>query len=375
MKRRSSPLTEHLKSVDYFVLFSALGMTALGVLTLAGAANVLGTRYAILQAATAGAGLIAAFVISLFDYEEVVNRLWLPFSILSVGLIVAVILFGTSPDGSQNNWIAIPGVPFNIQPSEFVKITFVMVYAKHISVVRDRINKITSVIGLALHAGVIFGLLLISGDLGSALVYVAIAAVMLYAGGLSLWYFAAAALVIVVAFPYIWPHLDEYQQMRILCGFNPELDPVKYGYNAIMSRKAISAGGFRGAGLDGGTVWPQVPIAYADFLYCVLAEKLGFFGTAAYMVLMAVMIVRLIVLARRARKSMGSLIIMGFAAMMIAQAVENIGMCLAMLPVVGITLPFFSYGGSSMLSMYLSLGVIESIASHNVKYYFEREER
>lgn len=364
-----------MKSLDYIVLLSAVGMTLLSVLTLAGAANVLGTRYAILQAATAFVGIVFALVISFFDYEEVINRLWIPFSIASVVMIVAVILFGTSPDGSQNNWIEIPGVPFNIQPSEFVKLTFVMVYAKHISVVKEKINKITSVIGLAVHAGVIFGLLLISGDLGSALVYVAITAFMLYAGGLSLWYFAAALVLVVIAFPYIWPHLDEYQQMRILCGFNPELDPIKYGYNAIMSRKAVAAGGFRGAGFDGGTVWPQVPVAYADFLYCVLAEKFGFFGTATYMILMLAMVIRLIILARRARKSMGTYIIIGFAGMMIAQAIENIGMCLAMLPVVGITLPFFSYGGSSMLSMYLSVGVIESIASHNVKYYFEREER
>lgn len=373
MKRYSSALKDHLRSFDYIVIVCAIGMITLGVLTLAGAANVLGTRYALIQSLTAAVGLVAAFVISLFDYEEVVDKLWLPFFIVSVAALGVVILFGTSPDGSQNNWIEIPGVPFKIQPSEFVKLTYVMVYAKHLATVKNNINSIKNVAMLALHAGIVIGMLLLTGDLGSALVYVFITAVMLFCAGLSLWYFAAAALVAVIAFPYIWPHLKVYQQMRILCGFNPELDPVKYGYNAIMSRKAIAAGGFRGAGFSGGTVWPTVPIAYADFLYCVLAEKFGFFGTFAYMILMLAMIVRLIIVARRARKKFASYIVIGFAAMMIAQAVENIGMCLGMLPVVGITLPFVSYGGSSMLSLCMSLGIIESIATHNVKYYFERE--
>lgn len=373
MKRFSLTLKEHFKSMDYYILFSALGMTLLGIITLAGASNVLGSRFAIIQSLTACAGIVMMLVISFFDYEELVNKLWVLFFLFSIGALVIVMLFGTSPDGTQNNWIEIPGLPVNIQPSEFVKITYVIVYAKHIARVKDKINHIKNVALLALHAGLIIALLLLTGDLGSALVYMFITLAMLYTAGLSLWYFAALALFLVIVFPYVWPHLAEYQQMRILCGFNPDLDPVKYGYNAIKSREAIAAGGFKGAGFSGGTKWPLVPVAYADFLYCVMAEKFGFFGTSMYMILMAVMVIRLIVLARKARKNYASYICIGFCAMMIAQSVENIGMCLGMLPVVGITLPFFSYGGSSMLSMFMCLGVMQSISTHNVKYYFERE--
>lgn len=151
----------------------------------------------------------------------------------------------------NKSWINIPGINLDVQPSEFVKIIFICTFAKHIDRVKADINKITNVLQLAVHALIIFGCVMLSGDLGSALVFLAIVAVMLFCAGLSLWYFAALLVIAAIAAPILWPHLSEYQQMRIIVGFNPEIDPDHWGYQAILSRKAIVAGGFRGAGLFG----------------------------------------------------------------------------------------------------------------------------
>lgn len=377
MRELSVSLKEKLRRIDYVVLLSVLGMTSLSILTLAGAANasVNGARRVTIQIAASLVGLVLAYIISLFDYDEVLNHFAIPLFVAGVSLMVLTVIFGVGPDSESTNkcWLSIPGLPFDIQPAEFVKIVFIMTFAKHIDLVKKKINHPVVVLMLCLHGGIITGLVLLTGDLGSALVFLAITAVMLFTAGLSLWYFAAALVIVIALFPYIWPKLSEYQQQRILVGFNPELDPEWYGYQPLKSRDAIAAGGFFGAGFSGGTYFKLVPEYKSDFLFAVFAEKFGFLGAFAYMALMGTLVIRLIWIARHARKDCGANICIGVAAIMLVQSLENIGMCLGMLPVVGITLPFLSYGGSSMLASFIYIGVIQSIATHNQKYYFERE--
>ena len=377
MKEFSVSLKEKLRRIDYVVFFSVFGMTSLSILTLAGAANAsaAGPRRVVIQLAASLVGLVMAYIISLFDYDELLNHFTFPLLGIGVGLMVLTVLFGVGPDETSTNkcWLSIPGLPFDIQPAEFVKIIFIMTFAKHIDIVKKKINHPLVVLSLCIHGGLITGLVLLTGDLGSALVYLAIMAIMLYTGGLSLWYFVAALAIVIVLFPYLWPKLSEYQQQRILVGFNPELDPIKYGYQALRSRDAIAAGGFTGAGFSGGSYFKLIPEYKSDFLFAVFCEKFGFLGAFCYMALMGTLIIRLIWIARHARKDCGANICIGVAAIMLVQSLENIGMCLGMLPVVGITLPFLSYGGSSMLASFIYIGVIQSIVTHNQKYYFERE--
>ena len=377
MKEFSVSLKEKLRRIDYVVFFSVFGMTSLSILTLAGAANAsaAGPRRVVIQIAASLVGLVMAYIISLFDYDELLNHFTFPLLGIGVGLMVLTVLFGVGPDETSTNkcWLSIPGLPFDIQPAEFVKIIFIMTFAKHIDIVKKKINHPLVVLSLCIHGGLITGLVLLTGDLGSALVYLAIMAIMLYTGGLSLWYFVAALAIVIVLFPYLWPKLSEYQQQRILVGFNPELDPIKYGYQALRSRDAIAAGGFTGAGFSGGSYFKLIPEYKSDFLFAVFCEKFGFLGAFCYMALMGTLIIRLIWIARHARKDCGANICIGVAAIMLGQSLENIGMCLGMLPVVGITLPFLSYGGSSMLASFIYIGVIQSIVTHNQKYYFERE--
>lgn len=362
--------------MDLTVIITSVSMALLSILVLWGGRDSFsgGNQKVMVQCIAAVIGVIIMTVLASLDYDEICSRFEIAFFAVSVALLLLVLIVNIGSTSETNhNWIKIPGIPFNIQPAEFVKITYIITFSRHVDRVRSEINKPRNVALLMLHAGIIIGLVMMTGDLGTVLIYLFITAVILFTAGLSLWYFAGAALLLLIAAPILWDKMADYQRLRIMAGFNPSIDPEEYGYQALMSRKAIIAGGFRGAGLTGGTQFAKVPAAHSDFLFCVLAEKLGFFGTFLYLLLMAVLVIRVLMIARRARKDYASLICVGVAAVLIAQTLENIGMCLAILPVVGITLPFFSYGGSSMLTMFICMGVIQSICTHNKKYYFERE--
>lgn len=372
MKEFSVSLKEKFRQLDFVVLISALGMTALSIVTLAGAANEYGTKFVTVQTLASIMGVVIMLIIASLDYDKIISRYGKWFLPICIVMMLAVLAFGEEKYGNKN-WIKIPLIPFNIQPSEYCKFFFIVSFAQHIKYVQKEINKIKNVLALAIHAGIICGLILLTGDLGSTLVYFFVIAVMLLVGGLSVWYFIAVAAIIVLASPLLWQFLSTKQQNRIIYGFWPEGDPEYIGYQALRSRIAIAAGGFLGSGFAGGSQFTNIPFGYNDFLFAVLAEKFGFFGCFTYIALMTVMIIRLLWIARVARKDYGAYMCAGVAAVFMAQTLENIGMCLAMLPVIGITLPFMSYGGSSMLSMYMLVGLVQSIKSHNQKYFFERE--
>lgn len=375
MKVFSTSLKEKLKKLDYGIIACGFGMTLISVLTLFGIKNHYnyGGRMFIIQSLAAVLGCCGMIFIALFDYDAIVTKLWIPLVFASVFLLIIVLLFGEGPKGDEDQKLYIVIGPINFQPSEFVKMMFIFSFAKHIDLVKDKINHIKSLFSLCIHAGIIIGTMLLTGDLGTTLVFMCIFAAMMYAGGLSLWYYAGALGAAVIAFPYLWPHLSEYQQMRILCGFDPYIDPIDFGYQAIRSIDTISAGGFWGAGLMGGSEFKALPVATTDFLFSVMCEKFGFFGALLYLTLMFIMIWRIIKIARTSRKDTGAYICVGVITILIAQTTENMGMCLGMLPVIGITMPFMSYGGSSMLAMWLTLGLAQSVRLHNTKYYFERE--
>jgi len=374
MREFSVTLREKVQQLDVVMLFCAVALSLLSVITLAASEDAYsaGLAYARNQLFALIMGLICVGIISMIDYDMLIERLEYVFFGASVFLLIIVILFGEGTMGNEN-WISIPIINLNIQPTEFVKITFIIHFSRHLDRLKHKINHPLSVLQILIHGGLIAGLVVVTGDDGMALVYLAIMAVMVFCSGISLWYIAGAVVLAVIAFPFLWEYMEEYQRQRILVGFNPDLDPSDKGYQSIISRECIVSGGFRGAGFSGGSRYFSLPAAQSDCLYSVLAEKFGFIGTFTYIVLITVLIWRIILLAKNCRKNYASYICMGMVGMLIAQTLENIGMCLAIMPVVGITLPFFSYGGSSMLSMYMCLGVLQSISSHNRKYYFERE--
>ncbi|MBQ7669961.1 MAG: FtsW/RodA/SpoVE family cell cycle protein [Clostridia bacterium] len=377
MKVFSVSMKQKFRSFDKCILICVAGMMFLSILTIFGGyiaggyAKFTFSRF-FTQTFAGILGLGIMIFLALIDLDNLLDRTTKGIFVFMIGFLIILVLFGQGEMGNKN-WIYVPGIPFNVQPSEFCKPLFIITFSKHISSLKRSINHPLSVLQLAVHAGLVIGLLALTKDLGTILVYLAIFAFMLFSAGLSVWYFIGAAVVIVAVFPFIWNHLTEIQRQRILCGFNPELDPLHYGYQPLRSKAAIAAGGFFGSGIAGGVAYKTIPEAQSDFLFAVFAEKFGLAGCIVYIALMTILIVRIIYIARRSRKGYESTVCIGVAAMLMVQTIENIGMCLAFLPVIGITLPFFSYGGSSVLTCHICIGLVLSIFTHKNKYYFERE--
>ena len=363
-------LKDRLKQFDICLLICTSVLSILSLLLMYSIADKEGTGLLKMQAAATFAGVCVMIFLSTVDYQEVVNKLWVIFLIGEIGLLGITLVYGIA-EGENVSWLEIG--PITIQPSEFVKGTFIVTFSKHLDIVKNKINHPLSLLGLGLHAGTIIGLILISGDLGVALVYCGIVALMLFCAGLSMFYFLGAGVALFVAIPYVWDFLKEYQKNRIIYGFNPEGDPEEYGYQALLGRDALANGGLFGQGLRGGQYYHSLFACENDFAFSTLCEKFGLACGILVLICLAVIVIRVFMIARTSRKDSGAFLCIGVAAAIVIQTTENVGMCLAMLPVIGITLPFISYGGSSTLAMYLLLGMVHSVKTHRVKYNFERE--
>jgi rod shape determining protein RodA len=364
-----SIIKEAIRNIDPVLFICAALLSIISIVTVAGAVHNFGASKLRMQVAMFVVGMIVTVAIAFVDYRVIVDKLWLPMLAGSALLLIITLIFGSSGENMETanqSWLRIPGTGFMIQPSEFIKFTFVCTFSKHLFSVQGRINHPVNVLLLGLHAGLIVGLILISGDLGVALVYVAMIAIMLFCAGLHPGYFIGVILIVVLLSPYLWDSMAEYQRMRILVGFNPELDPEYYGWQPLMSRDAIAAGGFFGQGASGGSVYEILTASHTDFIFSTICEKFGFLGGALVIMIFMVMIVRIFMIARSASRSdYGGLICVGVGAMLVVQVLENIGMCLAMLPVIGITLPFLSCGGSSMLATFLMFGLLHNVHAHS----------
>ncbi len=368
MKAYVRTFGQKFRSLDMWLLIPAVVLSILSILTLYGGTEHFGISIAITQTLAFGVGLFACVFLAILDYGEYINRLYMLLFVTSVLLLSVTLLFGVA-EGENKSWFTIPGIGVTIQPSEFVKVLFIATFARHLQTVKDRINSLSAIVALGVHALIVVGLVLLSGDLGVAIVYCAVTAIMLYCAGLSVFWFLGVGAVAFIAFPYVWPLLEEYQQQRIIVGFDPESDPLGYGMQSLLSRECIASGGFFGKGIGNGTLYMDVPVSNSDFVFATFCEQFGILGAIVYMLLLLIIIVRLVVLAKKSRDSMGSFICAGVIAVILAQSIENLGMALATLPVIGITLPFMSSGGSSMLAMVAMLGLPMSVSMHKNEIY------
>ena len=356
-----------ITNVDPILLLCTLLLSFISIITIFGAMDNFGTRKLIMQVAMTVVGIVATFIIANLDYHVIVDKLWIFMLAGSALILAATLVLGSSGENMETankSWLKIPVVGVMIQPSEFVKIALVCTFAKHVTSVREKINHPKTLLFLALHAGLIVGLILLSGDLGVALVYMAFLAIMMFVGGLSGWYFLGGGGAVVLAFPLLWELLAPYQQERLIVGFNPELDPMGKGMQPLLSRQCIGNGGIFGIGLMGKGDYEILPASHTDFIFATICEKFGFVGGTVVVILLAVMVVRIFMIAKDCGKDYGGLICVGVGAILVVQTVENLGMCLAMLPVVGITLPFLSCGGSSVLATYVLLSLVHSVSGH-----------
>ena len=360
-------LADAVRRVDWVLLLCTTVLSVISLVTVYGAVDNFGMSKLKMQFAMTVLGVILTFIIANLDYHVIVDRLWMFMLIFSVGLLGLTLVAGDTGAGvetANKSWLTIPIVGIAIQPSEFVKITFICTFAKHLHTVRASINKLKTLLLLGAHALLIVGLILVSGDLGVALVYMALVLIMLFCAGLHWGYFAGVGGAVAVAFPFLWDFLATYQQDRIVVGFNPELDPKDKGWQPLLSKQCIENGGLFGVGWQSGGDYEELTASHTDFILATVCEKFGFLGGLLVIATLAALVMRILWIGRQASHDYGMLIAVGVAAVIIAQTLENVGMCLAILPVVGITLPFLSCGGSSLLATYLLVGMVHSVKSH-----------
>jgi rod shape determining protein RodA len=360
-------LTDAVRRVDWVLLLCTTVLSVISLVTVYGAVDNFGMSKLKMQFAMTVLGVILTFIIANLDYHLIVDRLWLFMLVFSVGLLGLTLVAGDTGAGMETankSWLTIPVIGIAIQPSEFVKITFICTFAKHLHTVRASINKLKTLLLLGAHALLIVGLILVSGDLGVALVYMVLVLIMLFCAGLHWGYFAGVGGAVAVAFPFLWDFLASYQQDRIVVGFNPALDPKDKGWQPLLSKQCIENGGLLGVGWQSGGDYEELTASHTDFILATVCEKFGFLGGLLVIITMAALVMRILWIARESCHDYGMLISVGVAAVIIAQTLENVGMCLAILPVVGITLPFLSCGGSSLLATYLLVGMVHSVKSH-----------
>ncbi len=358
----SQAISDYFAALDKGILWIALLLSALGVAAVSTATAAGGNQKheVTIQLLGIAAGLLVVFLFSKIDYSFLGH-----FSVPIV-LICSVVLLLTSfvgvYSGGNTNWLDLGFI--SVQPSEFAKVAFILTFSTHVSRGIESLNRIPTLCMLALHFLAYFIPICIQGDFGTALVYCGMLLVILYMAGLQYRYFIFAGVGIVALFPILWNFvLQDYHKKRILFSLNPELDPLDFGYQPILSKIAIGSGGLTGLGYGEGVQSQNelLPASHTDFIYSVIGEEFGFIGCIAVLVLMTLLVVLLARGAKHAKDDTGKLICFGLAAMFAVQFMMNIGMCIGVSPVIGVTLPFISSGGSSVLACFFAIGLAESV--------------
>jgi rod shape determining protein RodA len=313
-----------------------------------------------------GAGCFGMVVVLLFDYRRLEPVVLIVYLVVLFG-VIAVPFIGRIGGGSRR-WI--PLGPVSLQPSEFMKLALVLVLASHFSRTRPGALGLREALLPLVLTAIPAGAILAQPDLGSAAIVGIVAFTMLLLGGVRLRWFAAMGAPVVVLAPIIWRHLKAYQQRRILTFLNPDMDPLGAGYHVIQSKIAVGSGMLWGKGFLQGTQnhLNFLPEQHTDFIFSVFAEEWGFAGTIILMTLYLAIVLRCLLIASHARDRFGVLLVLGMAGMIFWQAVINVGMTTGLMPVVGIPLPFFSYGGSSLLCLLVGTGLAMNVSMR--RYFF-----
>jgi len=363
LKRIRAAAISYIRSTDRLTWAFCIVLSGLSLLLLSGLYNTgyAGSRNLIVQSAAVVLGLLMVLVLSNIDYEVIAN-LWKLYLPLCYGLVLATFLVGAAR-GDDQAWITIGG--FSLQPSELLKVAFIMAFGLHLSKVEGQVNEPRQLVLLCLHGGLPVLLIHFQGDDGSALMIGLIFLSMLFAAGLSWHYIVAAVGAAAVLSPLVWFFvMNEDHRNRFLIMFDPMSDPQGYGLQQLKGLLAIGSGQLRGSGLFSGD-HVYVPEIRNDFIFSFVGNSMGFIGCLLVICLLSGLCARLLYNAFHARDPLGRYICVGAFAMVAFQSIFNIGMCLSLLPVIGITLPFLSSGGSSVIALYAAMGLVVSVKMHS----------
>ncbi|RMF95445.1 MAG: rod shape-determining protein RodA [Candidatus Schekmanbacteria bacterium] len=305
-------------------------------------------------------GLVALAIFTLIDYRTIIKYAYVIY-FLSLSLLIIVLVIGEVKSGSRR-WISLGF--FNVQPSEFIKLATIIVLSRFISDIRSgeslSFTEVLYPLALALIPAI---LIILQPDLGTAISVIVILIFYLFAAGVKRRVFYGGILSAIAGSIVMWFFLEDYQRKRILTLFNPEADPLGSGYNIIQSKIAVGSGGIFGKGFLHGSQGQLkfLPESHTDFIFSVFAEEWGFIGVFFLFALFLSLILFCLKVSLESPDKCGALLSFGISSFLLFQVVVNISMVVGLLPVVGIPLPLFSYGGSSMLSTMASIGIVLSI--------------
>lgn len=367
MKKRLDAILKYTRESDMLLLALCIFSSIYGIILINSATrNSTGSSNVYIQVVSLIIGVGLFILFSILDIDTIADKSKILY-VLSILFISTLFIWGYEGGGNRA-WLRFGGI--GLQPSEIVKIPYTIILAKMITDFRERrtLNAPVSLLKIIAIFGILFMFILISsGDLGSALVYMFILIVMLFVGGVDLkWLLLGFGLIAAVT-PLVWNFvLSEGQKNRILAPYDPlTIDPTGKGvtWQPSQSKLAIASGDFLGQGLYHGQMTQSdvIPKQETDFIFSVAGEELGFVGSLLIIALLIAIITRCIQVGIKSNNTIGMLVCTGLAAMLIAQTFENIGMCLGLTPVIGLTLPFFSYGGTSLVTMFAAMGIVSGI--------------
>lgn len=370
-----------LKNLDYALLAAVLLILVMSFFVLnsatQNASDKFGINFVVRQIVWTVIGLGAFFTVLIYDYSKIAKYGQYIY-LVNILLLLAVLVFGKETKGAQA-WIPIGA--YKLQPAELAKACLILGLAQFLSVRVGKLDRFRDLIPVFIYVGIPLLLILKQPDLGTGLVYVAIMFGMLLAAGASpvtlfVLFSGGIGLVVLAIYGHYtwdwWLPLKDYQLMRLIVFVNPMIDPRGWGWNVIQSKIAVGSGGLTGKGWGMGsqTSGDFLPEQWTDFIFSVLAEEFGFIGSALLLILFFVVIYRGIRIAREAKDPYGSLIAIGVISMFTFHILQNIGMTIGIMPITGIPLPFVSYGGSSLLSNMIALGLLMNVYINHEQILF-----
>lgn len=365
-------ILRYFRRLDKSLFFTAAALSAFSVLLLwsiyangAATINLTTSLYKNQFIASAG-GCVIALLLSALDYNKLL-KLWVLYAPMAIVLFLLTFTSLGTGVGDERAWLDLGFT--TIQPSELLKIAFVTTFSLHLSKVGDKINRFSNVLLLCIHAAVPTGLVIVQGDDGTASVFLMIFVIMLFSAGISLKYILPCCAALPVGVWLLWTRfLKPFQKMRILVLFDEELDPLGVGYHQTVSKTALGSGQVFGKGLTGGE-YVKVPEAANDFIFSYVGQCFGFIGCIAVMAALGFICVKIMINSRIAKDLTGKYICVGMYAMIFVHSILNLGMVSGLTPVIGVPLPFMSQGGTSVLAIYVGLGMVMSTYAHSEKKY------
>jgi len=373
-------LKDFSKKGDMFLLILCVVVASFGVVAVTSATSAAkfdgNFRYIAIQTVSIILGIIVYALVSSIDLDFLSEHrgLMVAFNTL---LLLMLIPFGTDNNSGNRSWLDIPLVPVMIQPAEICKITYILIMASVMAEHQNNVSSLPSVLHMVLHLGLLVGLnLVLSSDMGVSLIFVFIFIGMTFAGGVSIWWFVAALSGIAAAFPVLWQFLDQYQRNRILILFDDTIDPmgINERYHAKINLQSITGGGLTGQGLfngnrtQGGNLFAQ----HTDYIFSSMGEELGFVGCVIIMLMELAIIARCMYVGVRCQDYMRRVVCFGAASALMFQVMINVGMCIGVMPVIGLTLPLISYGGSSVVTIFGMLGLVSGAYARPQRLSHER---